>query len=179
MPFLGAFDNFLPDKVGEAFVREGGFIRINAVFCWQLQRAVTLKTFVGLLSKVYQVMYSPSPIRWQCFKAHTSYGLQDIWLTSLKCPNLQRAITLEIFVRISSNANQVIIFYQLTKFKHLAQASSWQVQNLKRAITHEIFYRIYSIIYNLFHHLLTIHYRLIKFQAPGSNNVFDIFVTIF
>ena len=59
MPIFVAFDYiFTKTKVSEAFVRESGFIADKL----KIAKNQILKTFDGILSKVYQVMYSPSPI---------------------------------------------------------------------------------------------------------------------
>ena len=57
--------------------------------------------------KVNQVFYPTSPISWPSFKtlAQTAF---EVLAESLKCPNFQRAITLEKFDRIYSKVNQVI-----------------------------------------------------------------------
>ena len=68
------------------------------------------------------------------FQAPSSNSFRDILLTNVKCPNLQRAITPNKFVRIFYKVNQVIYSsppISWPSFKALAQVvfeiSCWQV----------------------------------------------------
>ena len=74
-------------------------------------------------------------------------------MTREKCPNLQRAITHEIFFRIYSKVNQVIyssLPINLPSFKALAPtifsyfADKVKMPNITKGHNHEVFFRIYS-----------------------------------
>ena len=110
------------------------------------------------------------------FQAPSLNSFWDILLTSLKCPNFQRAITPEKyndFVWIWSG-NLLIICYQLTKFQAPNSNSFRDIlltilkcPNYQRAITPEKyndFLKVWSGI------LLIICYQLTKFQARSSNS---------
>ena len=63
--------------------------------------------FDRMFSKVNQVIYSSSPFSWPSFKL-LAYIFRDFLLTSLKCPNFQRAMTPEKFDGIYWKVKQVI-----------------------------------------------------------------------
>ena len=121
---------------------------------------------------VKKLIYSLSPISWESFKplAHTFW---EILLTSLKCPNLQRAITLKKCEGICSKLNQVNYTsssISWPSFKSLAQIVfeiSWSLKcpNLQRAITPEKIDGIRSKLNQVNHSLSSISWPSFKLLA--------------
>ena len=64
----------------------------------------------------------------------SSNSIWDILLAKEKCPNLQRAITLEIFFRIYSKVNQVIITNWFIKFQGSSK-SFWDTRVLQKVLS--------------------------------------------
>ena len=62
----------------------------------------------GICSIVNQAILLNIAYQLTKFQGSSSNSFRDIFLTSLKCPNLQRAITLANFNGICSKVNQVI-----------------------------------------------------------------------
>ena len=84
--------------------------------------------FDRICSKVNQVIYLLSPISWQSFKL-SSNSFWDILLTTLKCPNIQRAITQKNLPEFFQTINQVI---------YLSSPISWPSSKLLAGTVFEI-----------------------------------------
>ena len=74
----------------------------------KLTKCQNSRLFFLICSKVNQVIYSSSPKMLTMLQAPSLNSFREILLTSLKCPNLQRAITPETIDRICSKVNQII-----------------------------------------------------------------------
>ena len=129
--------------------------------CPNLRKATTPEIFYRICSKVNQVLNSVSPYQLTKFQAASLNNFKDILLTSLKYPNLQRAITPKI---INETDTLFAILYQLTKFQapsskyffdkfkipkfakvHYSRrclADKFKMNNLQIAMTLETFHRI-------------------------------------
>ena len=152
----------------------------DKVKCPKLQRAITHEILFRIYSKVYQAIYSSLPIYSSSFKAPASVVFEIYFADKGKCPNLQRAITHEIFFRIYSKVKQVIyssLQINSPSFKSLAPivryfADKIKMPKLQRDITHEVFFRIYSKVYQVVYSSLPVYSSSFKVLAP---TVFEIF----
>ena len=71
------------------------------------------------------------------FEAPNFIDFQGILITSLQCPNLQRAITRTNRISFKNNSpgNQFTIIYHLTEFETPKYNSCFQCPNLQKPIT--------------------------------------------
>ena len=143
------FQNFFKSKSGCLLLTTSLFISFKAlaptvfeIFCWQgknapnYKRVITQKEFFKISSKVNQVVYSSLPVYSSSFKALAPTVFEIFCWQGKNAPNYKRAITHEVFFRISSKINQVIyssLQIHLLSFKALAltvfEIFCWQGKN--------------------------------------------------
>ena len=132
------------------------------------QRAITLEEFDGIHSKDNQIMYSSFPISWPSFKFLVQILSRNLAEKSLKCPNLQRAITPQ---------KNWHLFFKSYLYSFWDKLTSLKCPNLQRAITAEKFDGFF--FQKLSGNLLIIPYQLTKLQESSSNTLGDILLTRF
>ena len=133
------------------------------------QRAITLEEFDGIHSKDNQIMYSSFPISWPSFKFLVQILSRNLAEKSLKCPNLQRAIT--------PQKNWHLFFKSYLYSFWDILLTSLKCPNLQRAITAEKFDGFF--FQKLSGNPLIIPYQLTKLQESSSNTFGDILLTRF